>query len=240
MYIQRALFAAAVTFSMFTTSAQAEDQFLDGVFVRGLVGASFSNSASDFATNSFTGAAASIQGFDFGTAPVVGFGLGYEVRRNFRVSIDYSVRTGFETDTVETLALPGSTVDADHRTDTFMLNGAVDLFTLQHTLPVPVTPFLTAGIGWTRNQTTDYVSVGAGIPFRLEDNTETGFAWQIGGGFGLAIAEGLDLEIGYRFVDLGTFESGTTFLSGTTLPAPRSNVAEITTHELTLALRYTF
>jgi len=72
---------------------------------------------------------------------------------------------------------------------------------------------------------TPYVGGGLGMAF-IGDNS-TNFAWNVGGGVAYEFAQDWKLDVGYRYVDLGRFDS-------------KHCNAKYTAHEFMTGLRYTF
>lgn len=109
--------------------------------------------------------------------------------------------------------------------------GFVNLF-LDPDLGWPVRPFVGGGIGGA------YLSVDTGddAPIRIDDNTGA-FAWNVGGGLSVDVAQHVTLSVGYRFVSI----AGTDFSSSVAgVDTGDLDVDDFRTHEVLVGLRYTF
>lgn len=70
-----------------------------------------------------------------------------------------------------------------------------------------INPYIGGGIGWAQNRfNADYFSGTFSSPLGAVDETDTGFAYQLGAGFNVPVSQGVRLGLGYRFVDLGKLE----------------------------------
>lgn len=103
------------------------------------------------------------------------------------------------------------------------------------------TPYIGAGIGVARNSmddaniTVNGVSVG-----RWSGDDKTSLAWHLSVGTAIRVAQGISLDIGYRYMDLGTMQMGDT---ATVLGTPVSGVRsedELRAHEIQFGLRFDF
>ena len=99
-----------------------------------------------------------------------------------------------------------------------------------------------------------YVGVGLGVAYhrlgevsftgnpalnnRIEGNNDLAFAWSLMAGTAYQISDRAILDIGYRYSDLGSIESGRADNGGFVNPAVR--IDDITSHEIKVGLRYHF
>ncbi|MDF2965308.1 MAG: porin family protein [Rickettsiaceae bacterium] len=112
-----------------------------------------------------------------------------------------------------------------------------------------VSPYVFFGLGFTSNRTsyiTDYTSSG-GLLNVQEGRRNTHLAWNAGFGITLYMTERTMFDIGYRFINYGTFKSK---LSGTYGPAHASNgtshkdetynynFGQAKSYQVTVGLRY--
>ncbi|MGQ9365368.1 outer membrane protein [Azospirillum sp. ST 5-10] len=182
---------------------------------------------------------------ELGDSPFVGLGVGYRVSDLLRADVILSYRGGYGLDDRDSA---GVDYDADVRSLALMLNGYVDL-------PVEafgVRPYLTAGIGVARNRTSSIHQSWSDDPFVPPGTQDdpgggaTAFVWSLGAGASATLAEGIVLDVGYRYVDLGRLETdrGTSTYQDETTPAfgYASNGLEghLRASEVRVALRYQF
>lgn len=70
--------------------------------------------------------------------------------------------------------------------------------------------------------------------------TRTGLAWSLGAGVSVAASDALTIDLGYRYADLGSTESGwNTFANARGLQDEKLKL-DLVSREVTLGLRYTF
>ncbi len=84
------------------------------------------------------------------------------------------------------------------QTESYMVNGFYDLTPYSR-----YTPFIMAGLGMTEI-TTGY-SFGGGA-FADQDFEETNFTWSVGGGVSAKLTNRWNLDVGYRFYNMGEIE----------------------------------
>lgn len=89
------------------------------------------------------------------------------------------------------------TYDSVVRTQTAFINAYVDLTSLTCPLGTGLVPYLGAGLGVAHHniRTTDTFVVGA--------DSSNEFAWNVGGGATLPLANGFAVQAGVRYIDLG-------------------------------------
>lgn len=178
---------------------------------------------------------------------IVDLGIGYRFARWLRVDVTGEYRGGAELSAIGivndsgTTTGPGGAVHAGNSeraeyrggmsSAVVLANGYVDLGTYYG-----ITPFVGAGVGAARNHVGKlsvaavYTSTTSGsapivLPFggSVASGSKTNFAWALMAGLDYSIAPGLKLEFGYRFLDLGRFQTGTetlVFQDGSSLPVP--------------------
>jgi opacity protein-like surface antigen len=147
-------------------------------------------------------------------------GVGYQINNWFRVDVTGEYRGGGHFQALQQVGIPStSTQFADfYRGDVSsligMVNGYVDLGTWWC-----ITPFVGAGVGIANNRlsgVTDtgfaYIGPGAtGSPTGgfLSDGSKNSLAWSLMAGLDFNVTENLKLELGYRYLDYGKLQSGT-------------------------------
>jgi len=153
--------------------------------------------------------------------------------------------------------------DANGTTNRAYFNGLGDVYTYGTADATVKSQSLMANVYYDFKNTSDftpYVSAGVGAAFNKLDVTEyqtdldgsasandkkTDFAWSIGAGVSYALDKDLDLDLGYRYVDLGKVNASTvapwtftgTNISGVTVS---DYEAKLKSHDFSIGLRYKF
>ena len=107
----------------------------------------------------------------------------------------------------------GGAITADHDTTTLLVNAVYDI-----PLGLKVRPYVLAGVGYGHTQATfEDISL-----LRLE---ASGLAWQLGTGLNVTVADGVQLGVGYRYLQAPPIEVfGTELSDGTN----HSVIAQVT------------
>ena len=155
---------------------------------------------------------------------VIGAGVGYRFTSGLRGDVTLAYRGMY--------SLNDSTFEADYSmritSTTLMVNGYYD-FTAGG-----VRPYVGAGIGWARNETDPLIQdfrFGFANTFSGATTTNTAVALMVGVGIPYS---GGALDIGYRYVDLGKFETGTAAAFGIT----GGQTGKLTAQEITFGFRF--
>ena len=64
------------------------------------------------------------------------------------------------------------------------------------------TPFVDAGIGWANHKLTMSYPV-SGVKFKMDDDS---FTWSLGAGISAKLTNRLNLDVGYRYYDMGDLD----------------------------------
>lgn len=155
---------------------------------------------------------------------VVSVGVGYRFASGLRSDVTLAYRGLYD--------LNDSTFEADYSaritSTTLMVNAYYD-FTAGG-----VRPYVGAGIGWARNETDPLVQdFRLGFANTFSGTTTDNTAYALMAGVGIPYSDGT-LDIGYRYVDLGKFETGTAAAFGIT----GGHTGKLSAHELTLGFRF--
>jgi opacity protein-like surface antigen len=124
--------------------------------------------------------------------------------------------------------LPGPTIShltADIRSYTLMLNGYYDLGNFNG-----MVPYVGAGVGLAHHRMGG-VQGDVG-PTSQSGGSNTSFAWSLMAGVAYQLTERAILDIGYRFIDLGSARSGSDPV------LPRLEIDDMRAHEIKIGLRY--
>jgi opacity protein-like surface antigen len=155
---------------------------------------------------------------------IVGAGMGYRLSSALRGDVTLAYR-GFYSLNDRTFE---ATYTASIASTTLMLNGYYDF------AAGGVRPYIGAGIGWARNETgTLTQDFGLGFANTFSGATKDNAAFALMAGVGIPYS-GWTLEVGYRYVDLGTFETAAVAAFGVS----SGQSGKLSAHELTLGARF--
>jgi opacity protein-like surface antigen len=218
-----------------------------GWYLRGDIG--FSNQQVDSLFNQNYSRYDSVTNVDkgFDAAPIFGLGIGYNINNWLRADVtgEYRGRANFHGLDIGFTAVPGGPGNnfwPDRYTGskyewTFMFNGYIDIGTWYG-----ITPFVGAGIGFSRNTITNFGDVNMAVAgdSHSSDASKWNFAWALHAGIGYRVNPAMTLELAYRYINLGDATTGTmvdyTF-AGFDTPF---EFHHLTSHDLKLGLRYNF
>lgn len=154
-----------------------------------------------------------------GSSAIIGVGLGYHINDHVRTDATLGYRGWYQLKASEPLSGTTFGAQADIKSLVGLLNVYYDIGHYN-----VFTPYIGGGIGFSNNKvdSTGLTLGGTGIG-NIDSHTNTSFAWQIGAGTAVDITSSIALDVGYRYVDMGTAQTGDTAtivgtpLSGTTL-----------------------
>ncbi len=144
---------------------------------------------------------------DFGSSFLVDLGMGYVWNKWLSTEISLSYRPGLEFTGESNFNQISSNfeqkVEADVESYSGMLVSVLRPMVLFRQSNWIVEPLLTAGVGFAHNRVD-----GMEYTFPLTMTTtpggeHTGFAWTVGAGFSYGISQNVELELLYRYTDLG-------------------------------------
>jgi opacity protein-like surface antigen len=138
----------------------------------------------------------------------IDMGVGYQFNGWFRADItgEYRTQANYRAGMLWANAFSGGSggdyYNSGVSTALFMANGYVDLGTWHG-----VTPYIGGGVGIADHRFSSLVdSGGAGIGVSAE-KTQANFAWAVMAGLALNVTPNLKVELGYRYVDMGSLTS---------------------------------
>jgi opacity protein-like surface antigen len=181
----------------------------------------------------------------FGSAPIVGGGIGYEFNDYLRGDITVEWRGKSEFNALQWLradADPDITTDdytAEKSELVFMANGYYDIGDFYG-----ITPYVGAGIGTSYNTISHFRDIniienGGGY---ADDNSEWNFAWALHTGLGFQATERMTIDFGYSFISLGDAETGALHNDdGTSFPEGLNESIkfnDLYSHDFKLGVRY--
>lgn len=146
---------------------------------------------------------------DFDNVWMMSGAVGYRYSY-FRAELEYSYREDHDENSSSGLS------GTEFGSQNLMLNGYIDF------LPnYVISPYISGGIGWAKVKMDTFYTAAS---VRHEDNNDVNnFAWSIGAGLTIRVNKCLNLDGGYRYIDMGDIDS-----------------ANVNAHEVYFGLRYTF
>jgi opacity protein-like surface antigen len=172
----------------------------------------------------------------FDTGMLAGLGMGYQFNNWFRVDVtgEYRGRTGFRGLDV----YPGGVNDYTGVKSEwlFLANAYVDLGTWWC-----LTPFVGAGIGYSRNTISSFRDVNVpndGVAY-ANSNSQWEMAWALHAGVAYKVNNNFTAEFAYRYTNLGDFKSGDLIgYDGTNNVFNPMLLNGVTSHDFKLGLRW--
>jgi opacity protein-like surface antigen len=174
-----------------------------------------------------------------------GFGVGYQLDKwlRFDGTAEYRSSAHFHGQQVDQFVggiLPDD-YTASKKEWLFLANAYVDLGTWWY-----VTPFVGAGIGASRNTISNFMDFGAsgdgGIRLSttyFDDYSKWNFAWALYAGLSYQVAPAFNVELTYRYVNLGSAQTGTPHaFDGTVIPTSPFVFHDITSNDLMFGMRW--
>jgi opacity protein-like surface antigen len=102
-----------------------------------------------------------------------------------------------------------------------------------------ITPYVGAGIGAAYHQVSEtYFTDNCCLLNRIEGNNDLSFAWSLMAGVGFQVSDRAIIDVGYRYLDLGSAESGRVDSAG--FVNPEVKIDDLDSHEIKIGLRYSF
>jgi opacity protein-like surface antigen len=125
----------------------------------------------------------------FANGGVYGVGIGLKAAENFRTDLTFNVRPN------RSLKVTNNNVATNlkFKSMSVMLNGYYDFANSSD-----ITPYLNAGIGYSRNNLS-----GNQSNIRYIKSKKNMVTYQVGAGVSMKVAENVNFNVGYRFVDSG-------------------------------------
>jgi opacity protein-like surface antigen len=190
-------------------------QSFSGWYIRGDVGVGINQLSDARSTlspfNSAGGSAPPVNRVEtsIGDAALAGIGVGYQVNNWIRFDGTAEYRTSAAYRSVNTYTvgcIAGNSFCQDSYTanvasGVFLVNGYVDLGTWYG-----ITPYVGAGVGGAINRFSGLTDLGLGSGYSPDRNVDT-LAWAVMAGLSLNVTPNLKLEIGYRYLDMGSLTS---------------------------------
>ena len=149
---------------------------------------------------------------DFRTSGILDFAIGHQWHNGFRTEMVITYRPNFKFDGESNFIQldPGVQQDVAAFMDNLsaMIVAEVRPLDLMGRTTVTVDPFVVAGVGIARNEIDAMMYIFPDTETITPDGSHTGFAWTVGCGIARKLANGVELSFAYRYVDLGTVQTG--------------------------------
>ena len=102
-----------------------------------------------------------------------------------------------------------------------------------------VTPYVGAGIGAAYNMVDEtYFTGNVNLVNRIEGHNDLSFAWSLMAGVGYQVTDRAIVDFGYRYLDMGSAETGRVDSAG--FVNPKIKIDDLSEHEIKIGLRYSF
>jgi opacity protein-like surface antigen len=215
------------------------ETFADGWYLRGDVGIGMmSANRLEYIRNPLNFNDFAIEKSSMGDAFFVGGGIGYEFNNWLRFDITGEYRGKTTINAIGSYTFDGGTFGDVYqgylKSWVFLANGYVDLGTWNC-----FTPFVGAGIGFTRNTLADLVDTGLGTSGRGfgRDTSEWHAAWALHAGVAYNVTKNFKVELAYRYLNLGSITDTIDCVGGCN--ADSYKFANIHSHDIKIGLRWT-
>lgn len=154
------------------------------------------------------------------------------VKRGPRFDVTYTFRNDADFTGVPPAAPPADPILTSIRSHALMVNAYWD-FDLSRS----ITPYVGAGIG-AANLRLDDTAVVNGATVTFDGDDQWNFAWQLMAGVSIALGHNMDLDIGYRFVNLGDVSTAATaFQGGVATGTSTLDIDDLYGHEFKIGVR---
>ncbi len=187
-------------------------------------------------------------GMGFDSGMLFGGGVGYQFNSWFRADLtgQWRGRANFHGSQFTDVFVGSALVDnysGSKSEALFLANAYVDLGTWWC-----VTPFIGAGVGTSYNRISSFRDDGFGNSFGVArpssvvyaaDAGKWNFAWALHTGLAYRVTPNVTVEFGYSYVNLGDATTGVNSnFAGTATPQFPWTMKDITSHDLTLGVRW--
>lgn len=182
------------------------EEFASAWYLRGDVGVGMMRANQlEYIQNPLNSSDFHIEHSSMGDTFFIGGGVGYEFNNWLRFDVTGEYRGKTTVNAVGSYTFGGGTFGDVYQgylsSWVFLANGYVDLGTWNC-----LTPFVGAGIGFTRNTLNDFVDTGlgtSGLGFG-RDTSEWHAAWALHAGVAYNVTKNFKVELAYRYLNLGS------------------------------------
>jgi opacity protein-like surface antigen len=171
---------------------------------------------------------------DLGSSSIFGAGLGYSIVPGLRSDLTLSYRSGFQ-------HVSGFAAMPQGKADLHSLAALVSLH-LDVLSTARVSPYGGFGLGLARNHLNriTITNPDGSILGTIEGKTSTGFAWQLSAGADIQVANQWILDVGYRYLSAGDYESSDLLIFADDSSAPGKTEGKFRSHEFIASIQFTF
>lgn len=208
-----------------------------GWYLRGDIGMT-NQSVGELTSPAFTSNVTVLQK-DVSSGMLGGLGLGYQFNNWFRADVTGEYRGGTTFRGLDSYTAFGGGANDYHGTKSewlFMANAYIDLGTWWC-----FTPFVGAGIGYSRNTIDNFRDVNApnlAVGY-ADSNSQWEMAWALHAGIAYKVTPNFTAEFAYRYVNLGDFASGDMIgYNGVNTVYNPINLNNVVSHDFKLGLRW--
>jgi opacity protein-like surface antigen len=146
----------------------------------------------------------------------------YRTQANYRAAVTwFDTRTG---------AYGADVYSANHTAALFLANGYIDLGTW-----FGITPYVGGGVGVAARGLDGLIDNTFGY---AKDTSKTSFAWQVGAGLAFNVTPNLELELGYRYLDMGNIKSNPIICLQVAACWAEQHSFSVASHDVRLGFRY--
>jgi opacity protein-like surface antigen len=173
---------------------------------------------------------------EIGTSAVFSGAFGFRFSKNIRTELELVYHPDFAVD--EEFRTSG--IEVETKAEISSLGVFANVY---YDIPLgSVTPFVGAGIGFSRNELDDIRNTAMTGPFAGQSvisngDTETSFAWQLIVGCSIPIRDSLALDLSYHYIDLGDLKTGYNSYGGVSVPP---QTGDLQSHDFRIAVTYKF
>jgi opacity protein-like surface antigen len=174
----------------------------------------------------------------------LGLGAGYQFNNWFRADVTGEYRTDSHYSGLEsysTVGCGGAGVNtcydgysANVNSAVFLANGYFDIGTWYG-----VTPFFGAGVGFSHNTIAGLTDTGQGYGM-APDHSKFDFAWALMAGLSYSVTPNLKLEMSYRYLNMGSAQSGGIQCFNTQYCTPEYQNFKLASNDIRIGFRYMF
>lgn len=144
---------------------------------------------------------------DFGDSELIEMGFGYRWNEWFQTELSFAYRPHFQFDGESNFNQISTdfrqTVTGEVKNFSGMVVGVIKPLPLFHITDWVVEPLLTAGLGVSHNRIDRMVYTFPRTTTTTPNGNHSDFAWTVGAGFAYGLTDGIDLELLYRYSELG-------------------------------------
>jgi len=176
---------------------------------------------------------------DIGNAFTGGLGIGAKISDSFRGELLINHRRGYRLQK-DPPSLPNTLFDASISSSSLMVGGFYDITTIK-LAGVGITPNLSGAIGVALNRISETEFYLNSVREEISGNRNYDLAWSLGSGVGINLSDLIDLDVTYRYVNLGSFKSGSLYnVASSSSDLIKRFEADIIAHEFLVGVRYKF